>query len=765
MAIILGTDGQDFLDPTADKDQIFGFAGDDSITVDFGDSADGGDDFDTLSFDLAALGFGVALDATYGVSSDSTVRGFEQFFLTLTGFDDRIDLDAWQSGPLDPDSLSYFVAATGAGNDVIGWSNAFNYLTYEIDSGDGDDVITVLSGIGSINAGAGNDTITTDDQFFSYTDVDGGAGNDLIRLGRDTDQSNVSGGSGSDTIFGGANADYIFGDEDDDTIEGGAGDDVLDGGSGNDEISAGAGFDQVSGGDGDDRLFGGVDGDLLSGDAGDDFLQLGIDGGEADGGTGNDTVNGGMIEDAIYGQDGDDVLSGRGGDDYVFGGRGADMIRGDDGNDYILASLIEVDTGSEIDRIFGGAGDDLIFAGTGDIVDGGSGIDTIGISFAGASAGVVIDSAKLFTTTLPGGMVLKNIEKITEIHGSAFDDIIRIAAGGLVSLPYRNSVSGLGGNDRLTGSDIGEAIDGGDGNDTLDGGGAVDTLLGGAGNDVIDGGTGDDRVEGGIGDDALNGGDGSDRLDGSDGNDTLDGGLGDDVLFGGLGNNSLFGGDGNDLIYADTGNDAVRGGLGIDTLSYQLSQTAGIKLFLANFNAQNTGGSGLDSVVGIENAVGTIFADTIGGTTLNNVLNGLAGETGQQVLAGNDTLSGGEGSDTLVGGLGADMLAGGSGADVFRFAALADSTVATAGRDTITDFARADGDKIGLMQIDADTTFAGDQAFVIAAAFSGIAGQLVVKQLTIGRYEISGDVDGDRVADFAINATSSVPLAVADFVL
>jgi len=86
--------------------------------------------------------------------------------------------------------------------------------------------------------------------------------------------------------------------------------------------------------------------------------------------------------------------------------------------------------------------------------------------------------------------------------------------------------------------------------------------------------------------------------------------------------------------------------------------------------------------------------------------------------------------------------------------------------DLITDFSRAQGDKIQLSGIDADTTVAGNQAFhwIAKAAFSGDAGEL--------RYAVSGsktvvygDDDGDRVADFHIDLSGKLTLAAGDFIL
>ena len=127
--------------------------------------------------------------------------------------------------------------------------------------------------------------------------------------------------------------------------------------------------------------------------------------------------------------------------------------------------------------------------------------------------------------------------------------------------------------------------------------------------------------------------------------------------------------------------------------------------------------------------------------------------------AGRDQLVGDAGNDTLTGNAGLDRLTGGLGADRFVFLSRADSTLAATGRDVITDFNRAQGDKIVLTAIDANTRVAGNQAFdfIGTAAFSGQAGELRVQASGAGRL-ITGDANGDGVADFAIYLDD--PLAV-----
>lgn len=128
-------------------------------------------------------------------------------------------------------------------------------------------------------------------------------------------------------------------------------------------------------------------------------------------------------------------------------------------------------------------------------------------------------------------------------------------------------------------------------------------------------------------------------------------------------------------------------------------------------------------------------------------------------------LFGNGGNDQLRGFGGADKLTGGAGADLYHYNALFESTVATTVRDSILDFSHADGDKIVLNLIDANTGVAGDQAFTLGALTAGQAGRLSVTANGAGAWLVQGDVDGNGTADFAIAVTASVAPVAADFVL
>lgn len=117
--------------------------------------------------------------------------------------------------------------------------------------------------------------------------------------------------------------------------------------------------------------------------------------------------------------------------------------------------------------------------------------------------------------------------------------------------------------------------------------------------------------------------------------------------------------------------------------------------------------------------------------------------------AGDDVIIGGVGDDRINGGAGQDRLTGGAGNDVFVFEALTDSGNTAATADRITDFTA--GDRISLAAIDANTALFGDQAFTFVGttAFSGTAGELRA-QVAGANMVLFADVDGDKVADFAV---------------
>lgn len=189
-------------------------------------------------------------------------------------------------------------------------------------------------------------------------------------------------------------------------------------------------------------------------------------------------------------------------------------------------------------------------------------------------------------------------------------------------------------------------------------------------------------------------------------------------------------------------------------------------------------GSIRGDVIGSAAADDMTSSGTIGGrTTLNAGNDRFFGGAGRDVVwggkgndtisggGGDDTLSGDAGRDTLSGGIGRDTLKGGADADTFVYRSVEDSTAEKPGRDVILGFQHL-ADKIDLSQIDAVEASNTDNAFAFlgVAKFNGHAGQLRA-ELIGGTTILSGDVDGDAIADFAIGLKGAPTLTTADLVL
>jgi serralysin len=143
------------------------------------------------------------------------------------------------------------------------------------------------------------------------------------------------------------------------------------------------------------------------------------------------------------------------------------------------------------------------------------------------------------------------------------------------------------------------------------------------------------------------------------------------------------------------------------------------------------------------------------------VITGAGGADTLNGLGGNDRLVGNAGNDTLIGGAGIDTLTGGSGRDYYRFTTASDSGRGS-NADVITDFNRAEGDRIDLSAIDANPSTGTDDlfSFIGIAAFTGVAGQL--------RFQdgiLYADLNGDRASDFEIRLTGITSLLAGDLIL
>ena len=295
----------------------------------------------------------------------------------------------------------------------------------------------------------------------------------------------------------------------------------------------------------------------------------------------------------------------------------------------------------------------------------------------------------------------------TDAGGNSYSETLGIHLGTagadtISGTAYFDVMYGLAGDDNLNGGSGKDVLYGGAGNDTLQGGVGNDTLHGGTGADVLDGGGGIDTADystsgsgvtvdlaTGVGSGGDAAGDtltGFENLTGSAYADDLRGDGGDNILSGGAGNDYLYGGSGADTLIGGTGNDTLDGGGGIDTADYS-SATSGVTVDLSNAAAQNTGSSGVDTFLNIENVTGSAYNDTIIGDSGNNSISGGDGADYIDGGAGDDLIQFGNGGDIVHGGDGNDTIDDVNGSQLGNYA---DTLYGEAGNDSISSGGGAD---------------------------------------------------------------------------
>jgi Ca2+-binding RTX toxin-like protein len=194
-------------------------------------------------------------------------------------------------------------------------------------------------------------------------------------------------------------------------------------------------------------------------------------------------------------------------------------------------------------------------------------------------------------------------------------------------------------------------LNGLDGNDVLLGFDGNDFLAGGLGNDSLAGGAGDDWLDGSPGFDIVSGGSGYDRanyrslgvsvtidmtagtvIKAGGGTDTL---IGIERVMGSELADLITGSAADDDFSGNQGNDTLDGGAGFDFVWYG-NATAPVQVDLQAGRA--TGGEGSDTLISIEAAAGSGFADTLLGSAANDYFRG---------EGGNDTIDGRDGFDAV----------------------------------------------------------------------------------------------------------------------
>ena len=452
---VLGTSGDDTIDLSTltvrNIDRIDGGAGDDTITGTaandriYGnrgnDTLRGGDGDDTFE----VYGGGHGTDQFHGGAGTDTITGGRGND-TIRVTDNLGNLDSIEA--IDGGSGGFDTVRGTGGDDRIDLSTLTVRNIDRIDGGRGDDTITGTAGNDRIYGNVGNDTLRGGDGDDTFEVYGGGHGTDQFHGGAGTDT--ITGGRGNDTIRvtdnlgnldsieaidgGSGGFDTVLGTGGDDTIDlstltvrnidridGGRGDDIITGTAGNDRIYGNVGNDTLHGGDGDDtfevyggghgtdQFHGGAGTDTITGGRGNDTIRVtdnlgNLDSIEAiDGGSGGfDTVLGTGGDDnldlsgltlrnidRIDGGAGDDIITGTAGSESLRGNRGDDTLRGGDGNDQFLG-----DAGNDL-FVF-----DDVSAG-GDTVSGGRDTDTIDLTAVSQGWTVALDNGDAFRSTDP----------------------------------------------------------------------------------------------------------------------------------------------------------------------------------------------------------------------------------------------------------------------------------------------------------------------------------------------------------------------------
>ncbi|WP_270936156.1 calcium-binding protein [Falsiroseomonas oryzae] len=711
------------------------------------------------------------------------------------------------------------ISGNGDPNTITTTTNSLNPLLLATNFADS---IAGLGGADSLAGGLGNDTLLGGDGNDTLDGegdgdrLDGGDNADLLRGG--TGGDTLLGGTGNDTLNGGAGPDSMDGGDNDDRflidgavlgevdlIDGGLGRDTLDftawatlpflaldlaagtlrGGNAANVLLLMAQIEPAS----MENAIGSGFGDLLAGD-GDANLLEGRDGA--------DTLQGGTSNDTLLGGAQNDLLQGGAGNDSLNGGTGADTIEGGDGVDWVgyadaasavsiqlnndtaggfgaaagdwIAGVENIDGSAHADDLWGvnatafnhlrgRGGNDQLFGGFGDTLEGGSGADSYYVTVPGVTivddneAGVADTVFAYFTYQLP--------------------DLVE----NLTLLPSAGAAAGFGNgrNNHIAGNDSANILAGHDGDDRLDGGGGADVMIGGGGSDqyIVDdagdvvvgdqfdrvfasasfalegtgvrflqltgtadidgtgsaerdditgnaganllrglgspdtllGEGGNDTLEGGDGGDGLQGGSGADLLLGGAGNDGLVGNEDADTLYGEAGNDFLVGGGGEDWLSGGAGNDTLDGEAGADTLQGGLGDDRYIILDIGDRVLADPGGYDVVvSAVSIRLAPGIeqlnlVTNDAVTGTG-NAGDNAIIGNIGNDRLlgrAGADGLYGQNGDDLLMGEEGADTLSGGSGADRLLGGAGNDLLDGNDGPDVLTGGEGADSFRFSLV--------------------------------------------------------------------
>ena len=557
--IINGRDGNDTLDGGPGRDTLLGGVGNDFLL--------GGDDDDMLvGDDVQRLEFGTGhFQKEAGAGNFNIEQAIDISNLFILGADPDI---------ADATSVPH-VSVTGVGDGTVDYyrlniGSSATQITIDLDYGDGD---------------------PNSQGFDSYLRLRDVRGTELAS----NDDSTINLGAGGSTSFTDSFLTY--------------------------SATAGTYYIEVGAYPGGSIIPAGATYELQVSVAGEESLSSGfipVPGG-------NDTLNGGLGADNMTGGDGSDLYYVNDIGDVVIESNG-DLISGGKDTVYSYLSAYTLTANVENGRITSASGANLtgntlnnfLYAGAGNnVIDGGSGTDTVSYYYGNNGTGVTVSLATA-AAQVTGGSGTDTLIGIERLYGTNYAD-------------------------KLTGNAGANYLSGYAGNDTIDGGAGIDTMLGGDGNDIY--------YVRDIGDIVTE----TNAVASTGGTDTVYSYLSAYTLTANVENGritstsgaNLTGNTLDNLLYAGGGNNVINGSSGTDTVSYYYGNNGtGVTASLATAAAQATGGSGTDTLIGIERLYGTNYADKLTGNTGANYLSG---------YAGNDTIDGGTGIDTMLGGDGNDI--------------------------------------------------------------------------------------------------------------
>ena len=654
-----GTPGPDVLLGTSQADAMFGLGGNDRLQGFAGnDQLDGGTGFDRAVYKDASGGISVNLAAGTasgpGVGTDTLV-GIEG--VVGSDFADIFDATGFTGDTSTPGTPIGFNEFEGrAGNDIItGLTNSQGALLTRVS------YVSATAGV-TVNFATGT------------ADGDASVGHDtLIGAG----VANVSGSAFADTLTGSNNPSGTV-----ETFDGRAGNDIIDGGGGFDRADYNL----------DPGVTTGIKVDLAAGQVsplnpldtttGTDTLRSieavrGTNFNDVYDATGfsGDSTNAGSLGtfNEFTGVGGDDTIIGNGNTRLSFNGATASVTF-----DIALGTAIGADASIGTDHFSGvnaiqatmfndtlrGSGNNENFAGLAgdDFIDGRGGFDTASynnVYFTTGAVNVNMTTGDVVGDISSGHDTLRSIEAVQGTNFADTYNATNFGAAGLDPSLFNvgnngtfNQFEGLGGDDAITGNGNTRIIFA---NATA--GVSINLQAGSA---IGDASVGHDTFT------AVN------SASGSNFDDTF-------VATGFNGINGTFN------SFQGLGGDDTITGNG-NTQIFFISATAGVNVDLTTGSVSGDASVGHDTITGgVFNVLGSNFNDTISGTASNDILNG---------GSGNDTISGRAGNDSLTGGV---------GADIFVYAD-------AGGADTVTDFNRAEGDKIDLTGVSSVSSFADIQS-------------------------------------------------------